>query len=144
MGMATNAANSLLSLLLRAQNWANVADNAASSPLATLYIGLHTGALTAGDAQNVNEATFGSYARKGIGRNTTDFAAPSSKSCSNATLQQFSECTSGTNTITDVSLGVASSGATDVWFYGSLSASRTISSGIRAQFAIGGFVVQIT
>ena len=141
MGKSTSAANSLLNLLCRAVAWANMADNAASSPYTNLYIGLHTGAVAPGDDQSVNEATFGAYARLAIARTTGGWTAPSGGSLSNAALAQFVECTSGSNLITHVSIGVASSGASLVLWSGALTASRTISSGIQAQFAASALVV---
>lgn len=135
MAKSTAASNSILALIYNAVAWANMADNAAVAPLTNIYIGLHTGALVAGDAQNVNEATYGAYARLAIPRTTGGFAVPSAGSTNNVALAQFLECTSGTNTITHVSTGVAASGATAVLHTGALSASRTVSAGIQPQFA---------
>jgi len=141
MGKSTAGANNILNLICRAVAWANMADNAAVSPYSNLYIGLHTGSLAVGDDQSVNEATFGAYARLAIARTTGGWSAPSGGSLSNAALAQFLECTSGTNLITHVSVGVAASGASLVIWSGALTASRTISSGIQAQFAAGALVI---
>lgn len=48
MAKSTAASNSLLALMYNATAWANVADNAASSPLANTYIALHVGPVSAG------------------------------------------------------------------------------------------------
>ena len=48
--------NKWLALLFNAANIANIADNAASSPLTTLYLSLHTSDPTdAANAQTTNE-----------------------------------------------------------------------------------------
>jgi hypothetical protein len=141
MGKSTSASNSILALIYNAVAWANMADNADTGPLANIYIGLHTGPVAAGDAQTVNEATYGAYARLAIPRTTSGFEVPAAGSTSNAALAQFLECTSGSNTITHVSTGVSASGAGAVLHSGALSASRTVSAGIQPQFAANALVV---
>lgn len=46
MPKSTATCNSILALMYNATAWANVADNAASSPLANTYLALHTADLT--------------------------------------------------------------------------------------------------
>lgn len=141
MGKSYAASNSILALIYNAVAWANMADNAGASPLTNLYVGLHTGAVAAGDSQTVNEATYGAYARLAIPRTTGGFEVPLLGSTSNKALAQFLECTSGSNAITHVSIGVAASGAGAVLHAGALSASRTVSAGIQPQFAANALVV---
>jgi hypothetical protein len=141
MGKSSAASNSILALIYNAVAWANMADNAATGPLANIYIGLHTGAIAAGDNQTVNEATYGAYARLAIPRTTSGFEVPSLGSTHNKALAQFLECTSGSNTITHVSTGVAASGASAVLHAGALSSPRTVSAGIQPQFAASALVV---
>ena len=137
MGKSTSTSNSILALIYNAVAWANIADNAGSSPRTYIEIALHTGTVAVGDAQTVNEANFGAYARLQIARSTSGFEVPASGSTSNKTLAQFLECTGGTNVITNVSTG---HGGT-VLHTGTLSSPRTISSGIRAQFGANQLVV---
>lgn len=145
MPKATAICNSIVGLMYRAAAWANVADNAASSPVTSVYLALHTGNLTAATgAQNENEVAYTDYARKSTSRSATDWAAPSGGSTSNATLQQFPACGVTGATASHVSTGVGASGATAVWHFGALNSSLAIALGITPQFNIGALVVQET
>lgn len=132
MPKGTVTANDTLDALLRA------VDPAWRSG-ATRYISLHTATPGAGGSQTTNEATFGSYARVAVTA-ATGFTAASSGSTSNTGLIQFPECSSGSNTVTYVAIGTASSGAGQLIYFGALTSSRDISTGIQAQFAIGSLV----
>ena len=46
MPKSTDACNRILNLMYRATAWANVADNAASSPLTNVVVALHSATLT--------------------------------------------------------------------------------------------------
>lgn len=139
MSTAVQSANSLLDLIYRSVAWANLADNDATSPATTLDLALHTAAPST-NSQTSNEATYGGYARIAINRTGSGFAAASGGSTSNAALAQFAECTSGSNTITHISVG---QGGTIIHF-GALSASRAVSAGIQPQFAASALVSTIT
>jgi hypothetical protein len=139
MSTSVDAANSLLGLIYRAAAWADIAENDGSSPATTLDIALHTSA-PATSSQASNEATYGSYARVTVARSGVGWDAPSGGSLDNAALIQFAECTSDSNTITHVSVGVGGT----IIHYGALSASRAVSSGIQPQFAAGALVSTIT
>lgn len=132
MPKGTVTANDTLDALLRA------VDPAWRSG-ATRYISLHTATPGAGGSQTTNEATFGSYARVAVTA-ATGFTAASAGSTSNTGLIQFPECSSGSNTVTYVAIGTASSGAGQLIYFGALTSSRDISTGIQAQFAIGALV----
>ena len=102
---------------------------------ATRYVSLHTATPGAGGDQTTNEATFGSYARVAVTAET-GFSAGSGGATANTGLIQFPECSSGSNTVTYVAIGTASSGAGQLLYFGTLTSSRDISTGIQAQFAI--------
>lgn len=144
MPKSTSLSNSLLNLILRATPIANIADNAAASPITDVYIGLHTGDPGVGGLQTTNEATYGGYARKIVSRSGTGWDAASASQIVNAALAQFAECTSGSNVVTHVSIGRDASGAGLVFWAGALAASRTISAGIQPQFADSALTVQET
>jgi hypothetical protein len=61
----------------------------------------------------------------------------SGNTVTNAALVQFPQCTGGSETITHVGVGLASSSTTTLLYKGALSASLAVSSGIQPQFAIG-------
>jgi hypothetical protein len=144
MPKSTTHSNDLLGLVFRAAAIADLAENDASSPVTSLYVRLHTGAIAAGDPGNTNEATYGAYAALAILRNGTGWTVPSGGSLSNAALAQFVECSSGSNVITTVSINKAATGAGPCLYSGALAASRTISAGIQPQFAANALVVTET
>lgn len=127
MPKGTTTANDTINAILRA------VDPAWRSG-ATRYVGLHTATPGAGGDQTTNEATFGAYARVAVTA-ATGFSAASGGATANTALIQFPECTSGSNTVTFVSIGTASSGAGQLLYFGALTSSRDISTGIQAQFA---------
>ena len=141
MPKSTPTCNSIINLLYRAVAWANVADNAASSPLTNTHVGFHTADLTAAtNSQAENETAYTNYARQAVAR-STGWAAASGGATSNVAAISFPQCGVTGATLTHVSVGVASSGATAVWHYGALNASLAVSAGITPQFGIGALTV---
>lgn len=104
--------------------------------IGTLYLALHTADPGEAGSQTTSEATYTSYARVGVVRTGSGWTV-SGATASNAALVQFPQATGGTNTITHVSVGTASSGAGQILYSGALNASLSVSSGIQPQFAIG-------
>lgn len=144
MPKATPMCNSILDLFLRATPIANIADNAAASPLTSLYIALHTGDPGIGGSQLTLEAAYTGYARLAIARSAGGWDAAAASQAVNAALAQFAECTAGSSTVTHVSIGTDASGAGRVIWAGAHSASRSISAGIQPQFADSALTVQET
>jgi hypothetical protein len=100
-----------------------------------LWIALYTA--SPGEAgAHTNEATYGSYARVVLTR-ATDFSI-SGNSVSNANLEQFAACTSGSNVITHAAIvDSGTTGAGNVIVYAALNSSITVSTGVQPQFAAG-------
>lgn len=99
-----------------------------------LDIHLHTA--DPGEAGNstTSEATYGSYALVTVSRAISAWTV-TGDTVTNDNLIQFPQCTSGTNTITHVS--VTPSSSTEILYSGALSSSLSVSSGIQPQFAAG-------
>lgn len=137
MPKSTTTCNSIINLMYRATAWANVADNAAASPLTNTYVALHTSSPTAAaNSQAENETTYTDYARQAVAR-STGWDAASGGATANAATISFPQCGASGATLTHVSTGVAVGGATAVWHYGALNSSLAVSSGITPQFAAG-------
>lgn len=134
MSKSNQFENDLLKLIFNATAIANIADNAASSPLTNLYLSLHTGDPGEAGNQTTNECAYGSYARVAVSRNSGGWTI-SGNTASNTALAQFPECTSGSETITYAAIGTDSSGTGKILYSGALTASRSVSSGIQPQFA---------
>lgn len=144
MPKSTSTCNSLLALMYRATAWANVADNAAASPLTNTYLSLHTANLSAGtNQQTENETAYTNYARAAVAR-STGWAAPSSGATQNAALVQFPQCGATGATLTHVAAGTNSSGAGNVWHYGALNSSLAVANGITPQFAASALTITET
>ena len=107
---------------------------------ANRYIALHTADPGEAGTAITNEAAFGAYARVAVVA-SSGFSAGSGGSTSNTGQIQFPECTSGSEVITHVSIVTTPSGAGQILYSGALTASRTISAGITALFAIGGLTI---
>lgn len=127
--------NDFLKLTFNGTAIANIADNAASSPLTNLYIALHTADPTSSGNQTSSEATYTNYARVAVARTSGGWTV-SSNSVSNTALIQFAQCGVTGNTITYVSIGTDPSGTGKILYVGALTASLAVSSGIIPQFAI--------
>lgn len=141
MPKSTATCNSIVNLMYRATPWANVADNAASSPLANTYVGMHTADLTAAtNSQAEDETAYTNYVRQAVAR-STGWDAASGGATANAATISFPQCGASGATLTHVSTGVASSGATAVWHYGALNSSLAVSTGITPQFATGALTI---
>lgn len=134
MAKSTATCNSFLALLFNATAWANIADNASASPLANLYLSLHTATVGTNDSQTTNETAYTNYVRVAVARTSGGWTVATNTS-KNTALTQFAQCGASGATITDVSIGTASSGAGHVLYTGALNSSLAVSNGIQPQFA---------
>lgn len=137
MPKSTTTCNRFLAIVFNATAWANIADNAAASPLTNLYISLHTADPGVGNSQTTNEAAYTNYARIAVARTTGGWDVPASGATQNAALAQFAQCGVTGATITHVAIGTAASGAGNVLYAGALSSSLAVANGIQPQFAAG-------
>jgi len=103
-----------------------------------LYIALHTADPGEAGTAITSEATYGGYARVVLTR-ATDFTV-SGNQVSNANLEQFAQCSSGSNTITYASIVDSASGAGNIIVRAALNTSIPVSTGIQPQFAANGLV----
>jgi hypothetical protein len=129
--------NSLLQLLFNNVDIANIGDAAGlqnSAAAGSFYLALHTADPGEAGDQTTNECAYTSYARIAVARTVGGWTV-ATNTVTNAALAQFPECTGGSETITHVSIGVASAGASVILYSGALTASRSVSSGIQPQFA---------
>lgn len=134
MSKANTFENDLLLLIFNATAIANIADNAASSPLTNLYVSLHTSDPGEAGNQTTNECAYTSYARVAVARSGSGWTV-SGNTVTNAALIQFPQCTGSSETVTHVGIGTAASSTGKLLYKGALSASLAVSSGIQPQFA---------
>lgn len=98
-----------------------------------LWLALYTASPAEAGSAVTNEATYGGYARVVLTR-ASDFTV-SGNQVSNANLEQFAACTSGSNVITHAAIVDSASGAGNVIVYAALNSSITVSTGVQPQFA---------
>jgi hypothetical protein len=132
--------NDWMKLIFQGTAIANIADNAASSPLTNLYISLHTGDPGEAGDQTTSEATYTSYARVAVARTSGGWTVTNNQAA-NAALIQFPQCTGGSNTITYVVIGTASSSTGKILYSGALNSSLAVSNLIQPQFAISALTI---
>lgn len=121
--------NDLLKLIFQATAIANIADNAATSPLTNLYFSLHTADPGEAGDQTTSETAYTSYARVAVARTSGGFTI-TNNSVSPAANVDFPACTGGTATITHFGLGTASSGAGKLLYKGTVTPNIAVSSGV--------------
>jgi hypothetical protein len=119
----------------------HVFGNAAYTAPATLYVALFTAAPT--DAGGGTEVTGGSYARKAVTNNSTNFPAASAGAKSNGAAITFVQATASWGTVVAFAIFDASSGG-NMLGWADLSASVAIASGDTATFAIGDLDITLT
>lgn len=122
--------NDLLKLIFNATAIANIADNAATSPLTVLQVSLHTADPADGGNQTTNEAGYTGYARVAVARTTGGWTV-TANSVSPVANIDFGECTAScTGTITHWAVGTASSGTGKVLYKGTVSPSIALNTGV--------------
>lgn len=132
--------NDFLKLTFNATAIANIADNAATSPLTQLFVALHTADPGETGTQSTNEISYTGYARVGVNRNSGGWTV-TANSVSPAADITFGACTAGSGTATHFSVGVASSGATKVLYKGALSPTIAVSSGVTPRITASGTTI---
>ena len=121
--------NDLMKLIFNATPIANIADNAVTAPLTSLFVALHTADPGEAGTQATSEATYTGYARVTLARAAGGFVV-TANSVSPAANIDFPSCTAGTNVATFWSVGVAVSGATKLLYSGAISPTISISAGV--------------
>lgn len=112
----------------------HVLGNAAYSPPATVYIALYTVAPT--DAGGGTEVTGGSYARKAVANNATQWPGAAGGAKANGQEIAFVEATASWGTVVAFSVMDAASGG-NFLCWGDLAVSKLVPSGAIARFAAG-------
>jgi len=113
---------------------------AAYSAPATLYLGLFTA--TPSDAGGGTEVSGGSYARKAVTANATNFPAASAGAITLNVAQSFVTATASWGVVTQFGIfDAVSVGNLIAW--GDLTASKTVDNGDTVSFAVGSLVIQL-
>ena len=141
MGKNTTFSSSLLALIFNASAITGLAQNNATSPLTNLYAALHTADPGATGNQSTSEATYTGYARVAVSRSTAGWTV-TSNSVSPAGTISFPACSGGSNTITNFSIGTASSGTGSILYSGTVSPNISVASGVTPQLTTASTITE--
>jgi hypothetical protein len=135
--------NDFLKLWFNATNIANIADNAASSPLTNLYVSLHTASPGAGGDQTTNEISYTGYARVAVARTTGGWTASSAQSTSPVATIAFGAMTAGTGgTATHFTVGSLTSGTGKILCFGTITPNIPVSNGTTPQLTTASTITE--
>ena len=121
--------NDYFKLLFTATAVATIADNAATTPLANLYVSLHTADPTAAGNQSSNETAYTSYARVAVSRSGTGWTV-TGQTVTPASAITFPACTGGNSIITYFGVGTLVSGVGKLLYAGPLTPNISVSTGV--------------
>ena len=140
MPKGTTTCNNIVNLYYRAEAIANIADNAAASPVTNVKMRLATASYTAANNGSSNEATYTNYAAQDVPRSASGWTAASGGATSNVAAIEFPQCGASGNTITSAS-ATKGAGASDLWHYGDLNSSIAVSNQIQPRFPSGAVTI---
>lgn len=122
--------NDLMKLIFNGTAIANIADNAASAPLANLYVSLHTADPGEAGDQTTSEVAYGSYARVAVARTSGGWTV-TANSVSPVADIVFPLGTSGSPaSATFWAIGTLVSGAGKLLYSGALSPAAAYGNGV--------------
>ena len=127
---STTYSGQLLALLFNATTIPNIAINATSSPLTTLYCSLATADPTASGTQSTNEVTYTSYARVAVARTTGGWTVSGASVSPVSNIIWPTPTGAAGQVATYVVIGTAASGAGTMLYAAALSPTITITVGL--------------
>jgi hypothetical protein len=141
MSKSNTFENDWLKLIFNATAIANLADNAASSPLTNLYVSLHTADPGEAGNQTTNETSYTSYARVAVARTSGGWTV-TNNSVSPVANIDFPAATGGSGTITYFGVGSASSGSGVLYYSGTVTPSISVSSGVTPRLTTASTITE--
>jgi hypothetical protein len=129
--------NDILKLFFNGTAIANIGDNAAASPLTSLFIALHTADPGEAGTQATSEIAYTGYARQSVARNSTGFTVTGNTVTLTSNVD-FPAMTGGAGgTVTHFSVGVAVSGATKILYSGTVTPNISVTTGVIPRLTTG-------
>jgi len=140
MGISNATETALLALIYNATAWANVADNAASSPLTQIAVALHTA--DPGDAGTMatSETTYTSYVRAAVNRNSGGWTV-AGDTVNPAANIDFAVGTGGSGSVTYFSTGKTGGGAAQIFLSGAVSPAIVTGNGVTPRLGTATSIV---
>lgn len=134
--------NDLLKLIFNATAIANIADNAASSPLTQLGVSLHTADPGEAGTQTTSESAYTSYARVAVNRTSGGWTV-TTNSVSPVANIDFPQCTGSTSTITHAVIGTnTTTGAGKILYSGTVTPNISVSNGVTPRLTTASTITE--
>jgi hypothetical protein len=141
MSKSNTFENDLLKLIFNATAIANLADNAASSPLTNLYVSLHTADPGEAGNQSTSEVAYTSYARVAVARTSGGWTV-TNNSVSPVANIDFPAATGGSGTVTFFGVGTAASGSGVLYYSGTVTPSISVTSGVTPRLTTASTITE--
>lgn len=141
MSKSNTFESDLLKLIFNGTTIPNIADNAAASPLGSLYLALHTADPGEGGDQTTNEVAYTNYARVAVVRSAAGFTVTGSSVSPFANID-FPTGTGGTGTAAFFSIGTALNGAGKVLYSGTVTPSIVCGNGVTPRLSTSGTITE--
>lgn len=134
--------NDWLKLIFNATAIANIADNAASSPLANLYVSLHTADPGEGGDQTTSEISYTNYARQAVARSGSGWTVTANSVSPVSTIAFPASAGGAGGTVTHFAVGTAVSGTGKLLYSGTVSPNIVVNSGVTPQLTTASAVTE--
>lgn len=142
-GKSDTFENDLLQLIFNAVAVGNIADNAASAPLTSLWVALHTADPGDSGTQGTNEGGYAQYDRVAVSRTTTGWVVAANSVSPVAAVTFPQETATTTGTFTFASVGVTSgSTASKILYAGSLSPTINFGQNVTPSVTTGSSITE--
>lgn len=133
--------NSLLLLIFNATLFANVAINATSAPITSIFAALHTADPGETGDQTTNEIAYTSYARVGVLRTSGGWTV-TANSVSPVAAITFPAGTGGSGTATHFSVGTLTSGAGVRFYSGTVTPNIVCGNGVTPSLSTASTITE--
>lgn len=134
--------NDWLKLIFNATAIANIADNAAASPLTNLYVSLHTGDPGEAGSQTTSEISYTGYARIAVARTSGGWTV-TNNSVSPVAAITFGEMTAGAGgTVTHFAVGTDTNGPGKILYKGTVTPNIVVSNGVTPQLTTASAITE--
>lgn len=129
MSFSNAAETAIMALIFNATAWANMADNAGTSPQTDIAVGLHTADPGEAGTMSTSETTYTSYARQSVARTGSGWVVTGG-SVSPASNIDFPAGTGGSGTVTHFSVGRTGGGAAAIHMKGTVTPNIVTGTGV--------------
>lgn len=130
MSKSNTFENDLLKLIFNGTAIANLADNAAGSPLTNLYVSLHTADPGEAGDQTTSEISYTGYSRIAVARTSGGWTVTANSVSPNAPVE-FGEMTGGAGgTVTHAAIGTDATGTGKILYSGALTPTIAVALGV--------------